>query len=75
MKRLPTEAAYSAGCSLRSLASSALANFVHSAAISRKTTRYSRPLTARHQRRRLSMIAEGAAGCTDARHESTSKAL
>jgi len=44
MMRLPTQAAYSAGCSLLSLASSALASLVHSAAISRKTMRYSRLL-------------------------------
>jgi hypothetical protein len=41
MTRPRTEAAYSAGCPLRLLLSSVLASLVHSAAISRKTVRYS----------------------------------
>jgi hypothetical protein len=44
MTRQPSEAAYSAGCPLRLLLSSALASLAHSAAISRKMVRYSRLL-------------------------------
>jgi hypothetical protein len=44
MTRPPTEAASSAGCSLRLLLSSELASLVHSAVIFRKTMRYSRLL-------------------------------